>query len=125
PIHDMIETGPKGLSYIAGGSSLNDLVHMDPYKLDYFFQQYDLLVRDYDYIFFDMGAGATESSLAFILSSDECIVVTTPEPTAITDAYSMIKQIVIKKQEMPFSVIMNRCDHVKSGQLALDRFKQV
>src|SRR5699024_492063 len=97
PIHDMIEIGPKGLSYIAGGCSLNDLVQMDPYKLDYFFQQYDLLVMEFDYIFFDMGAGATESSLAFILSSDECIVVTTPEPTAITDAYSMIKQIVLKK----------------------------
>src|SRR5699024_11894680 len=40
PIHDIIETGPKGLSYIAGGSSLNNLIAIDQYKLDYFFKQY-------------------------------------------------------------------------------------
>src|SRR5699024_11791712 len=59
PIHDIIEIGPKGLSYIAGGSSLNNLIAIDKYKLDYFFKQYELVVKDYDYIFFDMGAGVT------------------------------------------------------------------
>src|SRR5699024_1692753 len=89
PIHDMIETGPKGLSYIAGGSGFNDLLELDEAKLNYFFSQYELLTKDYDYIFFDLGAGVSKSSLAFILASDECFLVTTPEPTSIADAYSM------------------------------------
>src|SRR5699024_12491826 len=63
PIHDIIETGPKGLSYIASGSSLNNLIAIDKYKLDYFFKQYELVVKDYDYIFVDMRAGVTETSL--------------------------------------------------------------
>ena len=125
PIHDMIESGPKGLSYIAGGSSLNHLIDMDCYKLDYFFQQYELLTQVYDYIFFDMGAGVTETSLSLLLASDECIVVTTPEPTAITDAYSMIKQVVRRQQDMKLSLVMNRVESIKDGKSAAVRFQHV
>src|SRR5699024_7948467 len=100
PIHDMIEAGPKGLSYIAGGSGLNDLLELDEEKLNYFFSQYELLTERYDYIFFDLGAGITKNSLSFILSSDECFLITTPEPTSIADAYSMIKHIVRKNNNL-------------------------
>src|SRR5699024_1325833 len=96
PIHDIIETGPKGLSYIAGRSSLNNLIAIDQYKLDYVFKQYELVVQDYDYIFFDMGARVTETSLSLVLASAECLLITPPEPTARTDAYSMVKQVITK-----------------------------
>lgn len=125
PIHDIIESGPKGLSYIAGGSSLSDIMDIDHHRLDYFFQQYELLVKDYDYIFFDMGAGVTETSLSFVLASDECMLITTPEPTAITDAYSMIKQVINKQRTMKMSFIMNRCESIKDGKIASQRFQEV
>ncbi|MFB4167478.1 MinD/ParA family protein [Virgibacillus sp. JSM 102003] len=124
-VHDIIETGPRGLAYIAAGSGLTDLFLMDEEKRDYFYQQYDELVKLYDYIIFDMGAGATNDSLSMILASDECIVVTTPEPTSITDAYGMIKHILNRQGNMPISVIMNRSASAKSGNQALDRFQRV
>ncbi|SEQ57715.1 flagellar biosynthesis protein FlhG [Virgibacillus subterraneus] len=124
-VHDIIETGPRGLAYVAAGSGLTDLFMMDQEKRDYFYQQYDELVNMYDYIIFDMGAGATNDSLSLILASDECVVVTTPEPTSITDAYGMIKHILNKQRNMPISVIMNRSASVKSGYQALDRFQRV
>lgn len=125
PIHDIIELGPKGLSYIAGGSSLNELIQLDEDKLNYFYEQYDRLVNDYDYILFDLGAGASISSMSFVLSSDECVVITTPEPTSITDAYSMIKHIILQRKDMPISVIMNRCNSRKEGVRTLEKFNQV
>lgn len=125
PIHDIIDLGPKGLSYIAGGSSLNELIQLDEDKLNYFYEQYDRLVNDYDYILFDLGAGASISSMSFVLSSDECVVITTPEPTSITDAYSMIKHIILKRKDMPISVIMNRCNSRKEGVRTLEKFNQV
>lgn len=125
PIHDIIELGPKGLSYIAGGSSLKELITIDKSKLDYFYEQYDLLVTEFDYIIFDLGAGATESSMSFVLASDECFVITTPEPTSITDAYSMVKHIITRRNDMPISVIMNRCDSRKEGDRMLNRFSHV
>ena len=125
PIHDMIELGPKGLSYIAGGSSLDELLNLDHDRLDFFFEQYDRLTEKYDYILFDLGAGASSSTLSFTLAADECFVITTPEPTAITDAYSMIKHIVLQKGAMPVSVLINRCNRTKEGHKTLERFTEV
>lgn len=124
-IHDIIEKGPKNLAYIAGGSGLSDFFNLNADRKDYFLSQYTELVQMYDYIIFDMGAGATKDSIFFILASDECIVITTPEPTSITDAYGMIKHVASNQPHMPISVIMNRCSAQKDGERALERFKTV
>ncbi|MFD1037968.1 MinD/ParA family protein [Virgibacillus byunsanensis] len=124
-IHEIIEIGPRGLSYVAAGSGLTNFFTMDQKKLDHFFRQYKELVLLYDYIIFDMGAGATQDSILFITASDECLVVTTPEPTSITDAYGMIKHIINNQQNMPIYVIMNRSSTYKSGKKAIERFKRV
>lgn len=125
PIHDIIETGPQGLAYISGGSSLQSFFKMNQRNRDYFYEQYQQLLNTYDYIIFDMGAGATSESIFFVLASDECIVITTPEPTSITDAYGMIKYIVNNQRNMPIYVVMNRCHLRKSGESSLDKFQQV
>lgn len=125
PIDGIIELGPKGLSYIAGGANLNDLVQLDDEKLHYFFEQYDGLAHMYDYIIFDLGAGVTSTSLSFILAADECFMVTTPEPTSITDAYSVVKQIILKNKHLPIHLIMNRCYSLREAKQSMDRFEQV
>lgn len=124
-IHDIIETGPGELAYIAGGSGMSDFFTMNHAKREYFFAQYQELIQMYDYIIFDMGAGATSDSIFFILASDECLVVTTPEPTSITDAYSMVKHVLTNQATMPLYVIMNRASTHKDGMESLKRFKQV
>lgn len=125
PIHGIIESGPKGLSYIAGGASLNDLLQLSDEKLDYFFQQFDMLVHTYDYIIFDLGAGVTSTMLSFITAADECFLITTPEPTAITDAYSLVKQIIIHNNQLPLRLIMNRSRHKKENKQSIERFNNV
>lgn len=125
PIVDIIEEGPNQLAYLAGGTGLPDFFTMDEIKLAYFFEQYEKLAKIYDYIIFDLGAGATKESLLLISASDECMVITTPEPTSITDAYGMIKHIVNNNDEMPIYVIMNRCSNYRSGTRALQRFDRV
>ncbi|MBM7598576.1 flagellar biosynthesis protein FlhG [Virgibacillus halotolerans] len=124
-IHDIIETGPNGLSYIAGGSGLNHFFTMNSREQAYFFEQYYSLMKLYDYIIFDIGAGATADSLFFVLASNECIVVTTPEPTSITDAYGMIKHVLHEQPDMPIRVIMNRSISQMDGTKSLERLQQV
>lgn len=124
-IESIIEKGPKDLSYIAGGSSLTEVFSMDNEKMDYFLAQYDKVSKEYDYIVFDLGAGVSESSMFFTLSSDEIIVITTPEPTSITDAYSMIKHIHLREPNMSFHIVINRAINQKSGMDTLERFLQV
>lgn len=124
-IFSIIETGPKDLRYIAGGSNLADLFTFNKRHMDYFSNEYEKLIKHYDYIIFDLGAGVSEENIFFNLASDECIVITTPEPTSITDAYSFIKQIVNKEQKMPIYVVMNRTPSRRIGENTLARFDQV
>lgn len=124
-IFDIIEEGPKGLSYIAGGSNLTEMFSLDSKKMDYFLKQYEEVSLLYDYVLFDLGAGVTKDSLFFTLSSDEIFVITTPEPTAITDAYSIIKHILSKNRKIPFYLILNQAISKKEGQDVLNRFAKV
>ena len=124
-IHEITEKGPNGLAYISGGSACADFFTLDQAKMDYFLKQYEALVWMYDYIIFDMGAGVTSDSMFFVLASDECLVVTTQEPTSITDAYGMIKHIISNKVDMPIYVVLNRSLTQKKGIKVVEEFKYV
>ncbi|MRH42278.1 AAA family ATPase [Aquibacillus halophilus] len=124
-IKDIVESGPNSLSYIAAGSGLSDIFTMDEEKFEYFLNQLEELINSYDYIIFDMGAGISQGTLFYMLAADECIVITTPEPTSLTDAYAMIKHISNKSAELPLSLLVNRAYDRKSGQNTLERLQQV
>ncbi|KGP92875.1 cobyrinic acid a,c-diamide synthase [Pontibacillus chungwhensis BH030062] len=124
-IFDIIENGPKSLSYIAGGSGLSTIFTFNDGRIDYFFDQLEKLMQSYDYILFDMGAGITHEGVHFILASNECIVVTTPEPTSLTDAYAMMKHIHQRTSELPIRVVVNRSFSNKSGDETLKRLQTV
>ncbi|MGM8211735.1 MinD/ParA family protein [Virgibacillus sp. W0430] len=125
PVHDIIEKGPKGLSYIAGGSGITQFFSLNDEKTNWFYNQYEQLVRMYDFIFFDLGAGASRENLYFTLASDECIVITTPEPTALTDAYGMIKHVINNRRNMPIRVLMNRCYKPIECTNKINQFKHI
>lgn len=124
-IYKIVEKGPNDLAYIAGGSSLTEIFTINQEKMNYFLEQYEDIATNYDYIIFDLGAGISKESLFFILSSDETIVITTPEPTSITDAYSVVKYIVSEQPKMPFHLVMNRAESMKVGREAMNRFINV
>ncbi|KAB8138755.1 MinD/ParA family protein [Gracilibacillus oryzae] len=123
-IYDIIESGPNDISYIAGGTAGHEIFFLDQTRLEYFIEQLELLLRDYDYIIFDMGAGITRENIHFILAADESIVITTPEPTSLTDAYSMVKHI-LSHQETSIHLIINRAIKQKQGEETITRFSEV
>ncbi|MDG5788171.1 MinD/ParA family protein [Evansella sp. AB-P1] len=114
-IWDIIETGQEGLSFISGGTGLTELFQMTEEKMNYFLEQLSQLGQKYDYILFDMGAGISQSSIHFLLSVNELFLVTTPEPTSITDAYAMIKHINSQSNAIPIHLIVNRAKHKNDG----------
>ncbi|HLS35342.1 MAG TPA: MinD/ParA family protein [Bacillota bacterium] len=124
-IEEIIEYGPKDLAYIAGGSGLTNIFTMGDEKVNLFLQEYEKISHLYDYILFDLGAGVSEHGLFFTLSADETFVITTPEPTAITDAYSIVKYVASKEVKMPFYVVMNRVKKKQIGEEMLERFSKV
>ncbi|OAB41353.1 MinD/ParA family protein [Paenibacillus glacialis] len=124
-IQEIVAIGPNGLSYISGGSGITDLISLSEHDLQYFTSQIELLASQVDYIIFDTGAGLSKENIQFITSADECLVVTTPEPTAITDAYALIKIIHGIDQDVAFQLIVNRVDDVQEAMFTANKIKLV
>lgn len=124
-IWDIINLGSEGLHYIAGGSGLLDLVRLSDSEINKFATEISKLQGQYDFIIFDTGAGLSKETTQFIIASDETIVVTTPEPTSITDAYALIKMVNSINPSQAFKLIVNRSTGQEEGNNTAVNFIQV
>ncbi|PZE22435.1 MinD/ParA family protein [Paenibacillus xerothermodurans] len=124
-IWEIINVGYNGLQFIAGGSGFNDLIRLTEEQLDYFAQQVDQLNGSVDYIIFDTGAGLSKETLKFILAAEETIVVTTPEPTSVTDAYAIIKMVNSMREPVRFKLVVNRATDWQEGKHTADKISLV
>lgn len=124
-ISEIIQTGPNGLQFIAGGSGFNDLIRLTEEQVDYFADQVNLLNGHVDFIIFDTGAGLSKETLRFIIAAEETIVVTTPEPTSITDAYAIIKMVNSMNYKVDFRLVVNRVTDGREGKQTADKISLV
>lgn len=124
-IWDIVEKGPGGLQLVAGGSGFNHLFQMDEQKLSKFFNELGLIQGHVDYIILDTGAGLSNESMRFILAADEVILVTTPEPTSITDAYAVLKMVNSKDLNVNIQLVVNRCSSTNEGRTTANKLQLV
>ena len=124
-LEETIFEGPKGLQYISGGSGLSGVLEWNKGMFDRLIEAFEFLQKQYDYIVFDMGAGATTQSLDLLVAVDDIIVITTAEPTSITDAYSMMKFIYYKDPDKNFYLLCNRAFSEEEGSDTTSRLKLV
>ncbi|MCR8642173.1 MinD/ParA family protein [Paenibacillus sp. N1-5-1-14] len=124
-IWDIIQKGTRGIEFISGGSGFNDLLSLSEEELDYFTNQVDQLNGYADYIIFDTGAGLSKETLKFILAAEQTIIVTTPEPPAITDAYALIKMVHTMGHKVSFKLVINRVTDYKEGKQTADKIRLV
>ena len=119
----VINDSPGGLSFISGGSGLDAVMEWSSDMFERLIQAFEYLQKEYDFILFDMGAGASQSSIELIVAVDEIIVISTTEPTSITDAYSMMKFICLQDPEKIFSIVSNRVTKGDDGNDAITRLQ--
>ncbi|AST92041.1 hypothetical protein BC6307_12510 [Sutcliffiella cohnii] len=124
-LRDVIQKGPEGLSYIPGGSGLAEIFKMDKETVQHLLKELQNEAIHYDYLLFDMGAGMTEENLKLLLAMDEIVVVTTCEPTSITDAYAALKIITISNNEIPLSIVVNKVFERKLADKTFYRIQSV
>ncbi|MEG8978531.1 MinD/ParA family protein [Priestia megaterium] len=123
-IQQIIKKGPQNLAYVAGGTGISSVFEWSPSDLAHLIQELNSLTNQYDYMIFDMGAGMSESVLKFLKAVDEMIVVTTPEPTSITDAYAAIKLAASYSVSAPVRLIINKTLSDKEGNETYERFNR-
>lgn len=128
-IEEIITEGPMGIGFISGGSGVQDLVNLDKDKLKKLIAKLVKLDSLYDVVIIDTGAGISDSVIEFVLSSPEVLLVVTPEPTSITDAYSLLKAVNRKKEfnreQKSIKVITNRVENVEEGKEIFDKISIV
>ena len=123
PLDNVINTDEDGLSFISGGSGLESVLDWSEDMFERLLAGFQQLQKEFDFILFDMGAGATQRSIDLIIAVDEVIVISTTEPTSITDAYSMMKFICLKDPDKKFSIVSNRVSKLDDGNDAVTRLQ--
>ena len=128
-LEDAVQAAPGGFSVLLAGSGLVEYSRMTPEVRDKLLA----LVRDvrprYDHILLDTGAGISDLVLFTVSLADEVLVVTTPEPTSLTDAYATIKVLAGTQAARPMRLLVNQVQRVGDGlavraqlQAVVDRF---
>ncbi len=119
-IKDILIEVPEGIKIIAGASGFHQLANLDPKQRTSFIEAVSELESD-DFMIVDTGAGVSQNVLSFVIAADEIIVVTTPEPTAITDAYGIIKAIASQSPDKIIKIVVNRVQSVAEGHRVAQR----
>lgn len=92
-MEDIITYGPERIGFISGGSGINEMANLTREQVFTLIQKMGQLEQIADVIIVDTGAGIGDEVLEFVAACEEVVIVATPEPTSITDAYALLKML--------------------------------
>ncbi|NWF54447.1 MAG: MinD/ParA family protein [Syntrophaceae bacterium] len=128
-VFDILTPGPGGMAVLPASSGVLELVDLDESQKLFLLDELDLLAETVDILLIDTGAGISSNVLYFNLAAEESIVVVTPEPTSITDAYALIKVLASKYKKDGFTLLVNSARNAQEAKetfgkisRAVDRF---
>lgn len=124
-LEEIIQLGPAGVEVICGGSGIEELANVNPFQRQHLLDELQRLGDRADIIVIDTGAGIHPTVVSFCLASDHTMVVTTPEPTAITDAYAMIKVLAGRKYNGRISLLVNMAESIAEGKKTYRQITEV
>lgn len=126
---DIVTEGPENIGFISGGSGIQELTNLTKDQIVYLIQKLVELDERADIIIIDTGAGIADSVLEFVAASSEVLLVATPEPTSITDAYALLKTLNRKTdvslQDTVIKMIANRIDDYEEGKELYEKLSLV
>lgn len=121
---NIIQRVNHNVDVISGGSAFTDSDVVENIERRKLSSEIEKLLG-YDYIIFDTGAGITKSVTDFCLIADQVLMITTPEPTAITDAYALLKTLYKKKDDITINLIVNRSNGHREGEITAEKLIRV
>ncbi len=120
-ILEVMTAGPGNVRFISGGSGVEELADINGEDLNGFIDQLGILDKIFDIILIDTGGGISDNVMRFVLAADEVILITTPEPTSLTDAYALIKMVSFKGKKQDIKILVNRAEDEKEAISAIDK----
>lgn len=128
-ITDIITWGPMEIGFISGGSGIAGMSNLSKDYLDYIIQNLAELDSIADIIIVDTGAGISDAVLEFLVACGEVLLVTTQEPTSITDSYSLLKALYrhprFDESSTKVKMIANRVNKEADGEVLFAKLNVV
>lgn len=128
-IRDIITWGPMETGFISGGSGIAGMSNLSKDYLDYIIQNLAELDTIADIIIVDTGAGISDAVLEFLVACGEVLLVTTQEPTSITDSYSLLKALYrhprFDESSTKVKMIANRVKKESDGEVLFEKLNAV
>ncbi len=121
-LEEVIIHGPKGIKILPAASGIEEFTNLSPEQRMEFFCHLERLDGEIDILLIDTAAGISQNVLFFNMASQEIIVVASPEPTSIIDAYALMKVLHLKYGEKRFRLLVNL---VKNRKEAIEVYKTI
>jgi flagellar biosynthesis protein FlhG len=121
-LKDLIVEGPHGIKILPASSGIQELTSLDEFQRLRLIEEFESYEEDIDYLLIDTSSGISSNVAFFCMAAQDIIIVTSAEPTAMTDAYALIKVLFTKYQEKNFKVLVNS---VKDEKEATDVYKRL
>lgn len=120
-LKEIVIEGPEGIRLIPGGSGVQELADLTAPQREHLIKSLGQVTEGTDFFLIDTSAGISRNVLSFAAAAGEAIVVTTPEPTAITDAYGLIKGL--SRLKVKLHLLVNRAVTLAEGRETAERLR--
>ena len=128
-IEEIITPGPNDIGFVSGGSGIVGLSNINRDQLAYLIHNLNNLDSLADFVIIDTGAGISDQVLSFAMMSPEIIMITTPEPSSLTDSYSLIKALYrnpnFDRANTSIRVLANKASTIEDGELVYQKLSSV
>ena len=128
-IREIITWGPMDVGFVSGGSGIVGMSNLSRDYLAYIIKNLTELDAIADIIIVDTGAGIADAVLEFLVASGEILLITTPEPTSITDSYSLLKALNRHPRFSPentlVKMIANKVEEEEEGEIVFNKLNAV
>lgn len=121
-LSSILVEGPYGIKILPAGSGVQNFTRLSSTQKLKLLEGLDEMHNDFDYVLIDTEAGISENVTYFNTAAQEILVVTTPDPTAITDAYALMKLLSTQYNEKRFNLVVNQVQHENE---ALDVYRKL
>ncbi len=124
-LEEAVIKAPGGFSVLLAGSGMVEYSRLTPEVRGDFLHIMNSLVPHYDIVILDTGAGISDVVLFSVSLASEVIVVATPEPTSLTDAYATIKVLVNQQKRQNVRMVINQTARLGDGRAITMQLQQV
>jgi flagellar biosynthesis protein FlhG len=131
-IDEILVEGPGKMNILPASSGIQELTNLNKDQKIQILTQLDLLIDSVDVLFIDTAAGISSNVMDFNATAQEVVVVVSPEPTSITDAYALMKVLSLKYSGKACKLIVNMVRRPEEGrevfrqlQIVTDRFLDI